>query len=230
MENLTLIIPAKFEKDSLPIFLEEIRHYNCKKMVISELSDIETINQAKKFKDVEVLIQKNTGYGSAIREGIGNSKTKYFCIINADGSMNPSYLENMLNVLEDKNLDFLFTSRYAFPGGGSEDDNFITYFGNFFFSKLGNFFFSLNISDILFTYVMGKVDAFNSLNLNSKDFTLCVEFPIKIVRLNFKYQVIPSFERRRIAGKKKVNAFKDGALILYAMIKLFIEKIAASNK
>ena len=39
---------------------------------------------------------------------------------------------------------------------------------------------------------------------------------------NFKYNAIPSFEKKRMAGKKKVSAFKDGFLILIEIIKLFI--------
>lgn len=229
MKNLTLIIPAKHEKDSLPIFLSELSFYNCNKIIISDFNDVETINEAKKFNDVKVLIQKDSGYGSAIREGIKSVDTEYFCIINADGSMDPSYLKNMLKHVQDKNLDFLFASRYEFPGGGSEDDNFVTYFGNFFFTFIGKFFFTLNITDILYTYVLGKTLSFNSLKLTSKDFTLCVEFPIKVSGNNFKYSTTPSFERKRIGGKKKVNALKDGALILLLLIKLYIEKISIKS-
>ena len=36
---------------------------------------------------------------------------------------------------------------------------------------------------------------------------------------------INSYERMRIAGKKKVNAFKDGLLILKHMIRLFFMKL-----
>ena len=40
-----------------------------------------------------------------------------------------------------------------------------------------------------------------------------------------KLGTINCYERKRIAGKKKVNAFKDGSLILICMIKLFFKKI-----
>ena len=69
---------------------------------------------------------------------------------------------------------------------------------------------------------MGKTNKFKELNLVSNDFRLCVEFPIKMKIWNFKYNSIPSFEKKRIAGKKKVSAFKDGFLILIEIIKLFI--------
>ena len=221
MQDLTLIIPAKFESESLPIFLNEISNLNCKKLVILEKTDNLTIDSIKTFSEVEILYQNKKGYGAALIEGIKNTKTDFFCIINADGSMNPVYIFDMLKKTKENNLDFLFASRYEKNHAGSDDDNLITLVGNFIFTKIGNIFFSLSITDILFTYVLGKTRSFNDLKLQSNDFTLCVEFPIKANRNNYKLGTISSFERNRIGGKKKVNAFKDGLLILLKMIKMF---------
>ena len=41
---------------------------------------------------------------------------------------------------------------------------------------------------------------------------------------NLNYASLPSKERKRIAGFKKVNAIKDGFLILTAIIELFFKK------
>ena len=224
MQDLTLVIPAKNESESLPIFLNEISKLDCKKLIILEIGDRDTINSIKHFKNIEILYQKNKGYGSALLEGVSFTKTKFFCIINADGSMNPYYLENMLHHVKTENLDFLFASRYEKPHGGSDDDNFVTSVGNYIFTKIGNIFFSLKITDILFTYVLGKTKSFNDLKLVSNDFTLCVEFPIKANRHGCKLGTLPSHERSRIGGEKKVNAFKDGLLILLKMIKMFFIK------
>ena len=120
-------------------------------------------------------------------------------------------------------IDFIFASRYL-AGSSSEDDTIVTWMGNKIFSLLGNIFFSLNISDILYTYVMGNTQKANSLNLKKKDLSLCVELPIKAKRAGFNLIDIKANERERIAGKKKVNAFKDGALILFEMIRLFFNK------
>ena len=224
MQDLTLVIPAKYESESLPVFLNEISELKCKKLIVLENTDIATINAIKNFQGIEILYQKNKGYGSALIEGVNFTKTDFFCIINADGSMNPKYLDQMLEIVKVKNLDFLFASRYDKPNGGSDDDNLITLIGNYIFTKLGNIFFSLKITDILFTYVLGKTLSFNNLALKSKDFTLCVEFPIKANRNQCVLANIPSYERSRIGGKKKVNAFKDGMLILLKMIKMFFIK------
>ena len=222
MKNLTLIIPAKNESESLPKFLKEIQHLDLDIIVVLQERDEETQNSIKNQPNVKILIQKINGYGSAIIEGLHNSKTEYSCIINADGSMDPKYLKSMLEKCIDK--DLIFASRYEKPGGGSEDDTFITLIGNKMFSLLGNLIFNLKISDILYTFVLGKTKSFQKLELKYHDFRLCVELPIKAKKRGLIYSTMPSFERSRIAGEKKVNWFLDGCLILYGMLSFIFKK------
>ena len=222
MKDLTLLIPAKFESESLPSVLNELKKFDYKTCIILKQTDSATINSIKNF-NVEIIYQKGTGYGDALIEGINYCKTKYFCIFNADGSFNPIEINSIMKQIEKNNSDFIFASRYE-KKAGSEDDTIITLIGNYIFSFIGKIFFKLNISDILYTFVVGDTDKARSLNILSTDFRFCVELPIKAKRKNFKLDVFPSFERKRIAGKKKVNAFKDGILILKKLIELFFSK------
>ena len=219
MQNLTLIIPTKKEVESLPTFLREIENYNCKKLIVLEKEDMETKKILEEFNNINILEQKNNGYGNALIEGINNVQTDFCCIINADGSMDPKYLEEMKKLCENK--DLIFASRYQKPGGGSDDDDFVTIIGNAIFTFLGNFLFKLKISDILYTYILGRTSSFKKLDLKNYDFRICVEIPIKAKILNMEYSCIPSHERERIGGKKKVNAIKDGLLILGEIVKYF---------
>ncbi len=219
MNNLTLIIPAKREAESLPIFLKEIEKLSCRKLIVLQREDVETKNSIKDIKNIEIYEQLNNGYGNAIIEGINNVKTDYCCIINADGSMDPKYLNIMMDTC--RQMDLVFGSRYQKPGGGSEDDDIITSIGNYIFTLLGNVLFNLNITDILYTYILGKTDSFKNLELNNFDFRICVEIPIKAKFKKFNYKCLPSYERERIGGKKKVNALKDGLLILSEIVKYF---------
>jgi len=77
---------------------------------------------------------------------------------------------------------------------------------------------------VLFTYVMGRTDAFNHLKLRNKDFTFCIELPVKAKFNKFRSITLPSYERSRISGRKKVNEFKDGLLILISIIKFIVKK------
>ena len=162
-------------------------YYWCRYKTLKKwLTEVELIE-----RDGKIVKQTNKGYGYAIILGIENVETEYYCIFNADGSFDPKELKNMMNYTISKNLDFLFGSRYM-TKGGSEDDTIITLIGNKIFSTLGNILFSLNISDILYTYLMGKTDFFKKLNMTSNDFRFCVELPIKMHLANMTYESIPS--------------------------------------
>ena len=221
MKNITLIIPAKYEKESLPSVLLELEEFPFNIIVILEPTDHETIDSIKNF-DCTIIHQTNKGYGDALILGIKSVKTEYFCIFNADGSFNPIEISGMYSSLKDKDGDIIFGSRYE-KNATSEDDTLVTKVGNFIFTKLGKILFKLPITDILYTFVLGKTKMTLDLNLQSQDFAFCVELPIKAQRKNYKIFSTPAHERARIAGKKKVNAIRDGLYILKKMIFMFLK-------
>jgi len=133
--------------------------------------------------------------------------------INIDGSS-----EFILKTrLEEPDIFYLYLDKYD----GDSLNDIITFFGNKLFSFIGKIMFRLNITDILFTYLLGKTESFKKLDLKYHDFRICVEIPIKVAKFKMIYDSLPSFERKRKGGVKKVNAIKDGFLILIAILKLF---------
>ncbi len=225
LDKLTLVIPAKDEAESLPIVLDELKNYQLNKIVVIPPDDKATFNAVKNY-NCEFIFQKKTGFGAAIAEGLKNSKTKYSCIFNADGSFDPKSLKEMYDLLENENqsLDFVFNSRYT-KNGGSDDDTILTRIGNFFFTNLCNLLFRVKASDVLYTYVMGKTEKFNRNNLTCTDFTFCVELVIKAKRNKQNYYFLGSYERSRLKGVKKVNELRDGFLILKYILKSYFKKI-----
>jgi glycosyltransferase involved in cell wall biosynthesis len=215
MKNLTLVIPAKNEEENLIFVLKELKNINCKKIIVVNEINKKIKNIKKEYKII-VIKQNLKGYGNAIIQGIKSVKTELMAIFNADGSFDPKFLFNIKrNNLKGK---FLLASRYE-KGASSDDDTIITYIGNKIFTFLGNILFNLKISDILYTYIIGKTSNFKKLNLKSKDFRLCVEIPIKAKKNHFLLKSMPSHERSRISGKKNVNELKDGLLILFYLLK-----------
>ena len=88
------------------------------------------------------------------------------------------YLNQMLNLCEKQ--DYVFGSRYL-KEGESDDDTFLTKVGTFcgLFTAIGNIFFSLKLTDILFTFILGKTKSFQSLNLKSDELIVYVyQIPI----------------------------------------------------
>ena len=134
MKELTLLIPAKNEKESLPTVLEELKDLDCKIKVILEETDKETIDAIKDY-DCEVIYQVNKGFGDALINGMNLTETDFFCIFNADGSFNPKELPLMMEKVRNESVDFVFGSRYE-KNASSEDDTIVTYIGNKIFTLL----------------------------------------------------------------------------------------------
>ena len=219
LDNLTLLIPAKEDADCLFYVLNELKNFDVEKIIVIPNNAI--LPENFKFEKIKVIHQSKGGYGNALIEGMQEVTTDFFCIFNADGSFDPSELNDMLKLT--KNFDYIFASRYL-DNSGSDDDNLITIVGNYIFSKIGNIFFNLRLSDILYTFVVCNTKKTQELHLKSENFGFCVELPIKVKRKNFTYTDTASHERNRHSGKKKPNAFIDGSKILFMMFKLFFNK------
>ena len=61
MSELTLLISANKEAESLPIFLKELEIYNYKKLVVLQSEDKETIDSISNFNDVEICVREKGG-------------------------------------------------------------------------------------------------------------------------------------------------------------------------
>jgi len=120
--NLTIIIPAYNEEESLKIFLPQLIEF-CKtrsfqlvvvndgstdnsKNIISEIS--------KKYSFVKLINHKvNKGYGGAIKTGINASQTKYLITIDADGQHLLDDVEKLHKLILEKDADMIVGSRKA---------------------------------------------------------------------------------------------------------------------
>ena len=120
MKDITLIIPAKNESESLPFVLKELKSFEYEIFIILEKSDTKTIASIKEY-NVNLIYQTNRGYGDALTLGINSVKTKFFVIFNADGSFNPLEIKDLLNKLTQENNDIVFASRYEKDNNSGSD-------------------------------------------------------------------------------------------------------------
>jgi hypothetical protein len=127
-----------------------------------------------------------------------------------------------------KKFDHVFCSRYL-KNAGSDDDTFLTFIGNKIFTLTGKIFFNIKLNDILYAYYLSDIKKINKLKLKQKDFTIALEVPLKIQSLKQTYFEIPSKERKRISGKKKVREFVDGFKLLRYMMYFYLNCIFFKN-
>jgi glycosyltransferase involved in cell wall biosynthesis len=114
MQHISLIVPAKNEKESLEKTIREALNYKFinEIIIVVDSHQDNSVSIAKKINSnkIKIITQKKNGYGSAIIEGINHAKNKYACIFNADYSFNPKSLKEMID--KNNKYQFVFGSRY----------------------------------------------------------------------------------------------------------------------
>ncbi len=217
--KVSLIIPTLNEAESIGKVLQGIpKGLVDEILVVDGHSKDNTIEIVQKWGH-KVILQEGKGYGKAVSTGIKHASGDVVVLIDADGSYEVTDIPKLIKCLEG-GYDIAYGSRYL-PGSGSADDTLIRFIGNKIFTFLLNILHKVHISDSLFLYVATKKKIFETIDrhMKSTNFDYCIEFPIRAHKLGFKYTEIPSFEKKRIAGKSKVNEIYHGFRILWALLR-----------
>lgn len=217
LKDVSLIIATLNEEESIGYVLDELKQFELGEIIIVDGNSIDRTKDIASRYDIKFILQSKKGWGSAVKEGIDLATLDYITYMDGDGSYNPNSLQEMRSLIDNK--DAIFCSRYK-DGTKSPDDTYIRSLGNKIFTKLVKLLFGPNISDALFFYPMFKKTILNDINLDSDDFTLCLELPVKVHKNRLDYIEILSKERKRYAGVTKVNAFFNGLEILFGIVDL----------
>ena len=221
--EIEILIPTFNEAGNIEKVISDLIAEGFNNITILDANSKDDTASIAKNLGCRVILDKKDmkGFGASVINALNNLNFDYFVIFDGDNSFNPNAIQKMMNEMM-AGADFVFGSRYL-NGNTSDDDTLITKFGNFFFTNLVRVLFSMNTSDVMFLYVLGKKENIKKLNLKRKDFTICTEFLVKSYR-NFKCKEILSKVRKRLYGSSKVNKFLDGLKVLINILSLYFQK------
>ena len=220
--KVSVIIPARNEEGCIGRVLKEIPRDVVSEVVIVEgRSTDRTVSEIKANlkKSDKLVIQKERGYGSAFLQGFKLVTGDCIVMMDADGSHNPADIYKIVAKIK-QGYEYVMACRYM-KGGRSDDDTFIRWFGNFFFTRLTNFIHGTRVSDSLYLYTAITRNGLSRLDLSSPGFEFCTEIVVKAHKAGLKFAEIPAIERLRFAGNSKVNSFYHGLKILKMILRKY---------
>lgn len=225
--KIGVVIPARNEEGNLVKVLKDLEKMGLHEiLVIDGHSDDGTIEVAKRF-NAKIVSQNGNGKGDAVRQAFNNGylDVDAFVLMDADGSMSPSEIPNMVNALTKSNTDIVKASRFK-QDGYTVDMSFLRRIGNQIFLTLVNTLFSSDYTDLCYGFGLFTKDAIAKIVplLQSRDFDIETEIFIKAKKLRLNIFEVPSFERRREFGKSNLNAFRDGFRILKVILREALSK------
>lgn len=217
--KVSLVIPARNEASSLERTIKDIPAGSVDEVIVSDGHSIDgTLEIARKL-GCKAITQEGRGFGAGIISGIKIATGDVIIIMDADGSQKPTDIPRLLEKIKE-GYDIGWASRYL-GRGKTDDDTWLRYFGNKFFTFLTGLIHGLWVADILYMYAAFKKEIFDKISLESPGFEFCIELPVKAHKAGFRFGEVPCVEKKRAFGETKVNDFKDGWRIFRAIFKKY---------
>ena len=236
--KLSIILPVRNESKAisktLDIICTGISKIDFEIIIINDFSDdntCEVINE-KKNDNINIKLFNNNkkGLGGAINLGIEKSTGEAICIMMADLSDSISDLKTYYKVIQSKNIDAVFGSRFI-KGSNILDYPKRKFILNRIFNYITKFIFLSNYNDFTNAFKIYKKDALmKSMPLISESFNIFLEIPLKIISRKMNYEIIPISWQNRKEGKAKFNIKELRSKYLFTLIYCFLEKILLKKK
>lgn len=170
----------------------------------------------------DVYVQKRPGLRHAFIEAFPLIKGDYVVTISPDGNCRVEDIPQLIQKIKEGGFDMVVASRYL-PPAKSEDDDFVTGFGNWLFTKTVNLLHGGRYTDAMGIFRAYRTKLFYELELDRED---SYTFPEKLyhtvlgiepllstraARAKCKIGEIPSPEPKRVGGERKLQVLRWGA-------------------
>jgi len=217
---ISIVIPTLNEASNIGQVLKEVKEelasygYSYEIIVVDGYSTDNTVAIARSL-GAKIMFD-SVGKGSALRKGLAAAKGDILVSMDADLSHKPNELKLLISGIEI-GYDICMGSRFII-GGGTEDMSLFRKFGNKFFVWLVDLFYHTNYTDLCYGYRSFRKGVFGKLGLKEDGFGIETEISIKAVKKDLKVLEVPSMEKKRSSGNGKLRTFKDGYVILKALL------------
>ena len=197
-------------------------------IIIADGGSVDGTLEYAKEHGYTTFVQKKKGIRHAYIEGFPLINGDIVVTFSPDGNSIPEAIPELIKKIKE-GYDMVIASRY-FDHAKSHDDNFVTRFGNWLFTKLINVFHGSNYTDALVIYRIYRKSLFYELKLDTEESysmekwfftTMGIEplLSIRCAKYKKKYTEIPEDEPKRIGGERKLQVIRWGAAYLVQIVK-----------
>ena len=198
----TLFIPTLNEIEGMKIIMPHV-----KKQWVDEILVLDGGST-----DGTIEYAKSKGITNAYREAIKVAKGDYIIAFSPDGNSVPEVIPKLVKKIQG-GYDMVIASRYK-GRAKSYDDDLVTAFGNWMFTKIINVCFGGNYTDSLVMLRAFKKDIVRKLHIDVPRAGMEPILSIRCAKQKLKVAEIPASEPKRIGGKRKMNPLLNGLDIL----------------
>ena len=223
--KVTLLVMSLNEINGMKAIMPRIKNDWVDQIIIVDGGSTDGSIEWARKQGYFVYVQKVKGFRQAYCEALPYVEGDVIITFSPDGNSIPELIPQLVEKMRD-GYDMVIASRY-FGNAKSEDDDFITGFGNWLFTKTVQWLFGGNITDVMVIFRAYKKQIIYDLELDRDRWYKTPEtiFFCKIswepllsaraAKRRLKVAEIAGDEPPRIGGERKLRIWRWGAAYYY---------------
>lgn len=218
MRKVSVVIPALNEEEAIEKVVLAIPRGELSRMgfevevlVIDNGSEDRTAELARKA-GADVVFEPIRGYGRAYKTGFDNAQGQIIATADADLTYPVEDIPELVKLLEEENLDFITTNRFAKIDRIAMSSR--NRLGNSVLNLTTRLFFRIDLKDSQSGMWVFRKDLLSLMHLNSDGMPFSEELKVEACHfVKCRWREVPIEYRARV-GKVKLSGWRDGFLNL----------------
>ncbi|MDZ4662429.1 MAG: glycosyltransferase family 2 protein [Pseudomonadota bacterium] len=226
--KITLLVPTLNEVIGMKAIMPKIPRDLFHQILVLDGGSTDGTIEWSRENGYEVYIQKQKGFRHAYTEVWPLITGDYVITFSPDGNSIPELLPDLIHKMTE-GYDMVIVSRYL-GSAKSEDDDLITSFGNWLFTKTVNVLHNARYTDAMVIYRGYRKNMAYELDLDKDSSYKIPEtlfhtkisweplLSVRAAKAGLKIAEIPGDEPPRIGGERKLQILQWGAAYYYQFI------------
>ena len=227
--TVTLLVMTLNEIDGMKAIMPKIDPDWVEQIIVVDGGSSDGTIEWAEQNGYEVYVQKQRGFRHAYTEVWPLVKSDAVITFSPDGNSIPELIPTLIAKMK-QGYDMVIASRYL-EDAKSEDDDFITAFGNWLFTKTVNFLHGGKYTDVMVIYRIYPTQLAIDLGLlEDTPYTLPEKLfntkiswepllSVRAAKAKLRIGEIPGDEPARIGGERKLQILRWGAAYYFQFIR-----------
>jgi glycosyltransferase involved in cell wall biosynthesis len=226
--SVTLLVPTLNEIDGMKVIMPQVEQGWCDQILVVDGRSTDGTAEWARAQGYDVVIQGRKGIRHAYHDAFPHVRGEIVVTFSQDGNYVPGLIPELVAKFVS-GYDMVIASRYA-PGARSDDDDYLTAFGNWMFTTLINRLHGGRYTDAMVIFRAYWTRLYWELGLDREDAyapekllgtVIGVEplLSVRAAKRRLRIAEIPGDEPARIGGERKLLPFRWGGAYLLQTIR-----------